>query len=75
MGYEVVVAHRRGRCHGCADRDLENLFKPPSKFAPKTVEEYDAKLDALAATITRMDPHVLAVQEVGDPVALRELTV
>jgi endonuclease/exonuclease/phosphatase family metal-dependent hydrolase len=53
--------------------NLENLFKPPSKFAPKTDAEYDAKLDALAATITRMDPHVLAVQEVGDPVALREL--
>ncbi|MGB8504077.1 endonuclease/exonuclease/phosphatase family protein [Mycobacterium sp.] len=53
--------------------NLENLFKPPSKFAPKTDAEYDAKLDALAAAITRMDPHVLAVQEVGDPVALREL--
>src|SRR6201993_2334535 len=53
--------------------NLENLFKPPNKFGPKTIEEYDAKLDALAATITRMDPHVLAVQEVGDPVALHEL--
>jgi endonuclease/exonuclease/phosphatase family metal-dependent hydrolase len=53
--------------------NLENLFKPPNKFGPKTDEEYDAKLDALAATITQMDPHVLAVQEVGDPLALREL--
>ena len=44
-------------------RNLENLFKPPRKFAPKTAAEYDAKLDALAAAITRMDPHVLAVQE------------
>ena len=50
--------------------NLENLFKPPNPFAPKTEEEYGAKLDALASAITRMDPHVLAVQEVGDPVAL-----
>ena len=53
--------------------NLENLFKPPSQFAPKTQLEYDAKLDALAGTITAMDPHVLAVQEVGDPVALHDL--
>jgi len=53
--------------------NLENLFKPPNPFAPKTEEEYQAKLDALASAITRMDPHVLAVQEVGDPVALGEL--
>ena len=53
--------------------NLENLFKPPNPFAPKTVEEYGAKLDALASAITRMDPHVLAVQDVGDPVALDEL--
>ena len=53
--------------------NLENLFKPPNPFAPKADAEYDAKLDALAGAITRMDPHVLAVQEVGDPVALQEL--
>ena len=43
--------------------NLENLFKPPNPFAPKTEQEYHAKLDALASAITRMDPHVLAVQE------------
>ena len=53
--------------------NLENLFKPPNPFAPKSEEEYQAKLDELASAITRMDPHVLAVQEVGDPVALGEL--
>jgi hypothetical protein len=53
--------------------NLENLFKPPSGFGPMTDAEYDAKLDALASAITRMDPDVLAVQEVGDPVALQEL--
>ena len=55
--------------------NLENLFKPPNPFAPKTEEEYQAKLGALASAITRMDPHVLAVQEVGDPVALASLLV
>ncbi len=45
--------------------NLENLFKPPNPFAPKTEEKYQAKLEALASAITRMDPHVLAVQEVG----------
>jgi hypothetical protein len=40
--------------------NLENLFKPPNQFAPKTEQEYQAKLDALASAITRMDPHVLA---------------
>ena len=53
--------------------NLENLFEPPSEFGPKTDAEYDAKLVALAGAITRMDPHVLAVQEVGDPAALQEL--
>jgi predicted extracellular nuclease len=53
--------------------NLENLFKPPSPYAPETQAEYDAKLDALAETITRMDPHVLAVQEVGDPAALDDV--
>jgi hypothetical protein len=43
--------------------NLENLFKPPNPFAPKTEQEYHAKLDALASAITRMDPHWLAVQE------------
>ena len=41
---------------------MENLFKPPNPFAPKTEEEYQAKLDALASAITRMEPHVSAVQ-------------
>ncbi|MET0168249.1 MAG: hypothetical protein ABW318_25075 [Vicinamibacterales bacterium] len=41
--------------------NLENLFKPPNPFAAKTEEEYQAKLDALASAITRMDHHVLAV--------------
>jgi hypothetical protein len=31
--------------------NLENLFKPPNPLAPKTEEEYQAKLDALASAI------------------------
>src|SRR5262245_59702254 len=53
--------------------NLENLFKPPSEFGPKNDAEYDAKLAALAGAITRMDPHVLALQEVGDPAAQQDL--
>jgi hypothetical protein len=34
--------------------NMENLFKPPNKFGPKTQQEYNAKLDALAAA--RPDP-------------------
>jgi hypothetical protein len=36
--------------------NLENLFRPPNPFAPKTEQEYHAKLDALASAITRMYP-------------------
>ena len=50
--------------------NLENLFKTPNPFAPKTEEQYQAKLDALASAITRMDPHVLAVH-LGLPTASR----
>ena len=38
--------------------NLENLFKPPNPFAPKTEEEYQAKLDALASAITVMNVSV-----------------
>jgi hypothetical protein len=36
-------------------RNLENLFKPLNPFAPKTEEEYQAKLDALARAVARQD--------------------
>jgi endonuclease/exonuclease/phosphatase family metal-dependent hydrolase len=52
---------------------LFRAFCGPNQFAPKTEAEYQTKLDALASAITRMDPDVLAVQEVGEPVALSEL--
>jgi endonuclease/exonuclease/phosphatase family metal-dependent hydrolase len=53
--------------------NLENLFRPGNEAAPGSDEEYDAKLDSLAGTITGMAPDVLAVQEVGSPEALDDL--
>ena len=54
--------------------NLENLFRPGTDAgAPTDRTAYDAKLAALASTITALQPHVLAVQEVGDPAALDDL--
>ena len=54
--------------------NLENLFRPGGgSGAPTTAAAYAAKLAALAGTIGRLDPDVLAVQEVGDPAALQDL--
>jgi hypothetical protein len=52
--------------------NLENLFRTGDD-GPSGEEEYDAKLDSLAATITDLAPDLLAVQEVGDPDALDDL--
>src|SRR6478672_1432543 len=54
--------------------NLENLFRPgAASGGPDDQVHYDAKIDTLAAVITRLGPHVLAVQEVGDPAALADL--
>jgi predicted extracellular nuclease len=53
--------------------NLENLFRPGQDSGPDTRKAYDAKLDALAATITALAPDVLAVQEVGDLNAFADL--
>ena len=53
--------------------NLENLYLPGGEFGPHDQAAYDAKLDALAATIQAMRPDILAVQEVGDPAALDDL--
>ncbi|RSM42692.1 endonuclease [Amycolatopsis balhimycina DSM 5908] len=52
--------------------NLENLFRPGGAGHPAP-PVYDAKLEALRSTITTIGPDVLAVQEVGDPEALKEL--
>jgi predicted extracellular nuclease len=53
--------------------NLENFFRPGGPAGPTTQDAYDAKLSALAQTITELAPDVLAVQEVGEPAALQDL--
>ena len=65
-------------CWGCAvitvgTWNLENLFSPGSDAGPDSDAAYEAKLTALAETITTLAPDVLAVQEVGEPDALGDL--
>ncbi|CAM5696575.1 hypothetical protein SALBM311S_01057 [Streptomyces alboniger] len=54
--------------------NLENLFRPGGDSGPKDKAAYEAKLAALAAVITELDPSLLGVQEVGEPEALQDLT-
>jgi Endonuclease/Exonuclease/phosphatase family len=54
--------------------NLENLFAPgTSEAAPPSQAAYEAKLTALASTITAIAPDVLAVQEIGPAPALDDL--
>jgi endonuclease/exonuclease/phosphatase family metal-dependent hydrolase len=53
--------------------NIENLFLFGNEFGPKTQEEYTRKLRSLADVILDQDPHVLAVQEIGDLKAFEEL--
>ena len=53
--------------------NLENLFRPGDEDGPRDPAAYDAKLAALAEVIARIQPDVLAVQEVGNPAALADL--
>lgn len=53
--------------------NVENLFLPGTEGGPRSVAAFDAKADALAATIERMNPDILAVQEVGDRAALDQV--
>jgi endonuclease/exonuclease/phosphatase family metal-dependent hydrolase len=53
--------------------NLENLFRPDGGADPESEAAYQAKLKALAETITELAPDVLAVQEVGEPEALADL--
>jgi endonuclease/exonuclease/phosphatase family metal-dependent hydrolase len=53
--------------------NLENLFKPGSRFGPDDERTYRAKVAALGATIAAVAPDVLAVQEVGDAAALDDV--
>ncbi|PZF83062.1 endonuclease/exonuclease/phosphatase family protein [Jiangella anatolica] len=54
--------------------NLENLFLPGDEDGrPPDQATYEAKLDALAGTIGRMAPDVLALQEIGESAALADL--
>lgn len=54
--------------------NLENLFRPDDDTAgPTRWSTYEAKLESLAETIQELLPDVLAVQEVGEGVALADL--
>ncbi|MFK4104830.1 endonuclease/exonuclease/phosphatase family protein [Streptomyces sp. NPDC019531] len=53
--------------------NLENLYRPGGPSGPRDKAAYEAKLAALADAITALDPTLLAVQEVGEPEALRDL--
>ncbi|MFJ4721585.1 endonuclease/exonuclease/phosphatase family protein [Streptomyces luteogriseus] len=53
--------------------NLENLYRPGGPYGPHDEAGYEAKLAALAAAITELDPALLGVQEVGDPEALKDL--
>ena len=55
--------------------NVENLFRPAADpSGPTNQAAYEAKLDALAATITLSGAHVVALQEVGTDEALSDLT-
>ncbi|KAF3886652.1 MULTISPECIES: endonuclease/exonuclease/phosphatase family protein [Nostocales] len=53
--------------------NVENLFRVGSEFGPRTQQEYTQKLKSLADAILALDPHVLAVQEIGDLEAFDDL--
>ena len=53
--------------------NLENLFRPGSRFGPDDERTYRAKVAALGARIADVAPDVLAIQEVGDAAALDDV--
>ena len=63
---EAVVEVRVGTWN------LENLFLPGEQFGPPP-DVFEQKLTGLADTISRMNPDLLGLQEVGSPQALDDL--
>jgi predicted extracellular nuclease len=53
--------------------NIENLFQFGEQGGPKTNDQYQQKLQSLAAVILQLDPDVLALQEIGSPEALDDL--
>ena len=55
--------------------NVQNLILPGEPDGPDTQAKFDAKVRSLASVIDGFRPHVLALQEVGSPAALRALQV
>jgi len=53
--------------------NIENLFLVGNESGSKTPEEYTRKLKSLSDVILKLDPDVLAAQEIGDLEAFEEL--
>jgi endonuclease/exonuclease/phosphatase family metal-dependent hydrolase len=53
--------------------NVENLFLPGGDAGPRDARAYEAKVAALAEGVRALAPDVLALQEVGDPQAVRDL--
>jgi endonuclease/exonuclease/phosphatase family metal-dependent hydrolase len=53
--------------------NIENLFQFGDQGGPKTDDQYQQKLQSLAAVILKLDPDVVALQEIGSPPALDDL--
>ncbi len=53
--------------------NVENLLLPDPKKEQQGQEEYQAKLDYLTKVIQRINPHVIALQEIGGDKPLNDL--
>jgi endonuclease/exonuclease/phosphatase family metal-dependent hydrolase len=53
--------------------NVENLFRPGGPAGVTTQPAYEQKLNNVASLIVQHDPDVVALQEIGDPLALDDL--
>ncbi|MCH9031351.1 MAG: endonuclease/exonuclease/phosphatase family protein, partial [candidate division Zixibacteria bacterium] len=53
--------------------NVENLYKPADDASASKISKYQNKLDLLAQTILRLNPDVIAFQEVGGDDSLKDL--
>src|SRR5882762_8858643 len=53
--------------------NVENLFRPNTGAGPTGEDAYKAKLKTLAETITKLNPDLVGLQEVGSPEAFADL--
>ncbi|MCO6450854.1 MAG: endonuclease/exonuclease/phosphatase family protein [Caldilineales bacterium] len=53
--------------------NVENLFRPPLSAGQTDKQRYERKLELLAETINRLEPDVVALQEIGGLEPLQDL--